>query len=120
MQNAAHFGWETDSDFWRWAGYAGWKYATDRLGDGKISNYGRQVKMMMDIVAERQRLLSFETGFAEIERTYRGLIDEGEKEDAEAFISEQRDKIAVMDDDKWRGKWERKFDKRFGARPDVK
>lgn len=111
----AALGWKTDSDFWRWAGMAGLEYASAKIKDGKISNMGKQVRFMMEIVATRARMMEFEANFTELERTVTALSASDNEDEAVLMLIELKAQIADMDDDKWRKRWSKKFDKKFGT-----
>lgn len=117
------FPWKTDSDFWRWAGWWGADYAAKVLEDSQVTNTMKQTRMIMDIVATRERLIRFEQDFAEMEKTVDELLkdEDGDGEDdAIDMLHEIQGRITDMNDDKWRKRWQKKLDKKYGKMLDGK
>lgn len=116
LVQSGQFPWKTDSDFWRWAGMWGMEYAAQVIDDKALLNSIKQMRLVMDAMVKRERLLQWENDFAELEQTFNQLMKEedGGEEDAREMLMDALVAIEGMEDDKWRRRWQRMFDRKFG------
>jgi hypothetical protein len=107
------FGWKTDSDFWRWAGWAGLQYAVGLSKNKKLMSEQGMLSITITLIATKQRMLEFEETFRSMETTASALIEKGFIKEATAMLAEIQEKIMAQEDSVWKRRWQREFDKKF-------
>ena len=114
MARAPETGWESDSQFWRWAGRLGLAHMDALIKDKRISNLNKRIEFIRQVIVEDGQLVAFRETFELAERSVKSLIEEGREEYARKRLLILEGEIGEIDDEDWRKTWQKKFQQKFG------
>jgi hypothetical protein len=106
-------GWETESDFLRWATLRGVSEIADRFKNGELDNYQRQVAAIHKVLAMQAQMLKFQQTMIDTEKYVREMETVGAREPARVMLLELAKAIGAMTDSTWKKIWMGDFKVRF-------
>jgi hypothetical protein len=112
--HGAATGWQTESDFMRWAVYRALDEIAAKFKDGELSNYQRQINAIRSIMDLEAQLLTFNQVLADAESYIKQMVAMGAKDQAKRMLLRVESEINKMDDNSWRKLWKKEFKARFG------
>jgi hypothetical protein len=107
------FGWETQSDFLRWAIRYGFDYAAKRSNDKQILNYGAERRAMEEALIEEQQHMMFKTDMEKVEKTVQMMESDGHRDRIVPLLLRMKERIARIEEKYWREHWRKEFTRKF-------
>ena len=108
------FGWQTPSDFHRWATKIALGKAVEMMDDRFLSNLNHQTNAIMQILNDENRLKEQRAALDRTENTVRELKLMQDHEGARITLQTIKREIGEMNDRRVRERWQRQFEERFG------
>lgn len=109
------FGWDTASDFVRWAIYHGQQKVTEHLGDPEISSTMALISSWVAAARVQQEHVKFSNSLEHISGTLAELRQHGADIAARKIVEEILSQIDGIDDPYWKKRFEEEIEGKFGS-----
>ena len=108
------FGWQSPSDFLRWAVKNALGRVVELEDDTFLSNLNQQTNTIIEIINDENRLKEERAAMDKIENTVRELKLTQDHEGVRITLQKLKREIGLMNDRRVRERWQRHFEERFG------
>jgi hypothetical protein len=114
MSHKEKFGWESDSEMFRWCLWYGMQHLERECKDPRLSSSLAIMNMSIRAGQFEHEFAQYQQQIDQVEKSVNMMISAGVQEKVQELLRLTQRSIESIQDESWRDLWQKNFDQKFG------